>query len=212
MNTDDARSGAALRTTGPRHPDEHDGDPLAAVLAAIDEANSGDPNLFHGRPLARAEGEIASAWVERLSPDASEEVRIAARAHHLRRWTVPRADYPEGRTGYLRWRRDQKHRHATEAGEIMAQAGYGSQTRRRVGAIIMKHRLKSDSEVQLYEDAVALTFLETQFAATADRLDDDHMVRVLRMTLAKMTSRGRAAATGIDLEPRLAALMARADE
>ena len=183
---------------------------LAAVFASIDEANSSDPNRFRERPLAQAEGEIASAWVQRLTSDAADEVRIAARAHHLRRWTLPRSDYPEGRAGYLRWRRDQKRRHAEDAAELMAEAGYDIQARQRVGAIIMKRRLSSDPEVQLYEDAVALTFLETQFAATADRLDDDHMVEVLRKTLAKMTAQGRAAAVGTDLAPRLRTLMSRA--
>ena len=183
---------------------------LSAVFAAIDEANSNDPGRFRGRPLAQAEGEIASAWVIRLAPDAADEVRIAARAHHLRRWEVPRADYPEGRVGYLHWRRDQKHRHAEDVAELMAETGYDRRARQRVGAIIMKRRLASDPEVRLYEDGVALTFLETQFAATADRLDDDHMVAVLRKTLAKMTSQGRSAAVGMDLAPRLAALLERA--
>ena len=183
---------------------------LAAVLAAIDQANSSDPGSFQGRPLAQAEGEIACAWVERLSPDAADVVRIAARAHHLRRWAVPRADYPQGRAGYLRWRRDQKRRHAEDVAELMAEAGYGGQERQRVSAIIMKRRLASDPEVQLYEDAVALTFLETQFSAIADRLDNDHMAEVLRKTLAKMTVQGCAAAADIDLAPRLKALLSQA--
>ena len=92
----------------------------------------------------------------------------------------------------------------------MASAGYGEPSRRRAGAIVMKRRLPSDPEVQLYEDAVALTFLETQFEATADRLDDDRMVNVLAKTLAKMTAAGRAAAAGVPVPPRLADLLSRA--
>ena len=170
---------------------------LSAVLAAIDEANAGDPNRFDGRPLAQSEGNIASAWIDRLSPDATDELRIAARAHHLRRWVVPRADYPEGRSGYLRWRRDQKRRHAAELAELMAAAGYDPAARDRTANIVMKRRLMSDIEVRAYEDAVALTFLETQFESTADRLDDDHMVRVLAKTMAKMTPAGLAAAAAL---------------
>ena len=37
-----------------------------------------------------------------------ETLLLAARAHHLRRWELPRDSYPVGRAGYLRWRRDQK--------------------------------------------------------------------------------------------------------
>ena len=39
-------------------------------------------------------------------PDGPEAVRLAARCQHIRRWTIPRADYPAGREGYRRWRTD----------------------------------------------------------------------------------------------------------
>jgi len=183
---------------------------LERVFAAIDEANSGDPNRFGDRPLAQAEGEIASAWIDRLAPGATDVVRIAARAHHLRRWKTPRAGYPEGRAGYLRWRRDQKRRHASELAALMANAGYDRGLCERAGDIVLKRRLGSDPEVQLYEDALALTFLETQFDATAERLGDNRMVDVLARTLAKMTSRGRTAAAEVALSPRMADLLERA--
>ncbi len=183
---------------------------LERVFAAIDEANSGDPNQFGDRPLAQAEGQIASAWIDRLAPGATDVVRIAARAHHLRRWETPRSGYPEGRAGYLRWRRDQKRRHAAELAGLMADAGYDRVFCERAGDIVLKRRLGSDPEVQLYEDALALTFLETQFDATAERLGDDRMVDVLARTLAKMTGLGRAAAAEVALSPRLADLLERA--
>ena len=78
--------------------------------SAIDAANRADPHQHDGAPLAELQGRLAEAWVTRLDPDASTALRLAARAHHLRRWVVPRASYPHGRAGYLRWRRDQKQR------------------------------------------------------------------------------------------------------
>ena len=189
------------------------GGDLRAVIRAVDQLNADDPNQLSDRPLALAEGEIASGWVERLAPDAGDEVRIAARAHHLRRWVTPRATYPDGRDGYLRWRRDQKIRHAGELSALLTEAGFDETAISRVGAIVKKQGLASDPEVQLYEDAVALTFLETQFAATVDRLDDDdHMVEIIAKTLAKMTPAGRTAALTIELDDRLAELVARAQQ
>ena len=47
---------------------------------------------------------MLSRWVGLLLPEASEELRLAARAHHIRRWQRPRSTFPEGRGGYLRWR------------------------------------------------------------------------------------------------------------
>lgn len=186
-------------------------DVVEVAIAAIDAANADDPNRWNGEPLAQAQGRIAHDWVLRLDPAASEALRLAARAHHLRRWAVPRATYPEGRSGYLTWRRDQKARHATELRAILESVGVDEPIVQRATTIVTKRGLGSDPEVQVFEDAVCLTFLETQLTATADRLhDDDHMVAVIAKTLTKMSDSGMAAALTIELDDHGAALVGRA--
>ncbi|HZB39879.1 MAG TPA: DUF4202 domain-containing protein [Ilumatobacter sp.] len=178
--------------------------------SAIDAANAADPNEHEGEPLALVQGRLAEGWVVLLDPHASSALRLAARAHHLRRWVVPRASYPGGRAGYLRWRRDQKHRHAHELGELLAQAGVETAVAERASSIVAKVGLGSDPEVQVFEDAVCLTFLETQLSDTADRLDAEHMTNVIAKTLAKMSEAGKAAALTIELDGRGRDLLARA--
>ena len=135
-----------------------------------------------------------TAWVERLRPDAGEALLLAARAHHLRRWAIPRDSYPEGRKGYLRWRRDLEDRHAVEAGEILRDAGYDAATVERVGDIVRKRNLARDADVQTFEDALCLVFLETQFSDLAARTEADHMVEITRKTLKKMSEPAKAIA------------------
>ncbi|MGC1488241.1 MAG: DUF4202 family protein, partial [Albidovulum sp.] len=79
---------------------------LTDTLAAIDAANFADPDISEGRPAALLYGERMSAELARLFPNASDCLRIAARGQHIERWTSPRASYPEGKEGYLAWRRD----------------------------------------------------------------------------------------------------------
>ena len=98
---------------------------LDSALTAIDAANDADPDISEGTPAARLYGERMTAELERLFPGSSEELRIAARGQHIERWTSPRANYPEGREGYLTWRRELGAFHAARVGEIMAGAGYG---------------------------------------------------------------------------------------
>src|SRR3546814_10021826 len=62
------------------------------------------------------------AWVQRLDPTADEAQLLAARASHLRRWSIARTSYPEGRAGYLRWRSDLRKQHAAEVTEILTTA------------------------------------------------------------------------------------------
>lgn len=161
------------------------------AIAAIDAANADDP---HGKELAHAE--LATKWVQRLRPDASEELLLAARAHHLRRWTIPRADYPEGRNGYLRWRRELQKQHAADVGGILQTEGYDAPTIGRVQEIVQKRRLSSDPEVQVFEDALCLVFLETQLTDFAERYADK-ADDVLEKTMAKMSAQGRAFAAAL---------------
>jgi hypothetical protein len=186
---------------------------VVTAIEAIDAANSGDPNRFGVHALALVQGRLAHEWVLRLDPGASDALLLAARAHHLRRWAVPRASYPEGRPGYLRWRRDQKTRHAEELREILDAHGIGAGTIDRATVIVQKTGLGTDPEVQTFEDAVCLTFLQTQLAPTVDKVgDDDHMVEVIVKTLRKMSDAGRAAALAVELDGRGAALVGRAVE
>src|SRR5437763_15523522 len=136
------------------------------AMAAIDDANGADPTTLvvdgQARPKALTEGELVSAWVEKLCPDAGEALLLAARAHHLRRWTTPRSTYPEGRAGYLRWRRDLYDFHATEVGAILATEGYDAAFIARVQDLVRKRNLRAgtDADMQTLEDAICLAFLE----------------------------------------------------
>jgi hypothetical protein len=156
------------------------------AIAAIDAANADSPTGREPEDAVRV-----TEWVRTLAPDAGEELLLAARAHHIRRWTVPRDSYPDGRSGYLKWRRDLHEVHAAEVGRILVEAGYPAATVERVQEIVRKRRLVSDPEVQLLEDALCLTFIQTQYDELAVRLDDEKMAGVVEKTLAKMSDRGR---------------------
>lgn len=179
-------------------------------FAAIDAANALDPSLIDGRPLALVQGERASAWLARRMPDASPALALAARAHHVRRWTIARTSYPEGRAGYLRWRRDLKAVHAAALGELLPPCGVAADVVARAQELVAKRAPLTDPEQQAFEDVVCLVFLETQYEALIDKLDDDKMVDVLRKTLPKMSEAGVALAGSAELHPRGAALLARA--
>jgi Domain of unknown function (DUF4202) len=189
-------------------------DRLAAALAAIDAANTDDPHtiVVDGveRPKELAHAEMMTAWVRRLDPDCTDEQLLAARAHHLRRWSIPRHSYPEGRSGYLRWRTALKKQHAEQVGAILRDAGYDDAVAERVGRIVRKEGLGRDPAVQVHEDALCLVFLETQFDELADRLGDDKTLDVLRKTAAKMSPAGLSAAQGLAFSAPAAALLGRA--
>jgi len=160
---------------------------LTDVFAAIDQANNEDPNRFGDAPLAQYQGIRASHWLAQLVPDPSDELQVAVRAHHLRRWELERGSYPEGRSGYLQWRRDNKAHQGACAAVILTAASWDGTAIERVRQLLTRTRLRTDPEVQALEDAACLVFVETQFETTAERLDHEHMVSVVAKTLKKMS-------------------------
>ena len=101
--------------------------PFQRAIAAIDHANSDDPRqiVVGGRslPWEIAHAEALSGWVGRLLPEPSEAVLLAARGQHIRRWLHPRDTFPQGRTGYLRWRTTLYRFHAAECRRILEGEG-----------------------------------------------------------------------------------------
>ena len=187
---------------------------FTAALAAIDAANAEDPNRVVVRgeelPLALAHGRLAAEWIPELVDDPDDALLLAARAHHLRRWELPRDRYPDGRAGYLRWRRDQKQRHATAVVGLLGGAGYEEATINRVQVLLRRVRLDESSGTQAMEDAACLAFIETQLSDLADRLDTDHMVSVVQKVAAKMSPAALALVARLPLSDDGAELLERA--
>ncbi|MDJ0945976.1 MAG: DUF4202 domain-containing protein [Kiloniellales bacterium] len=179
---------------------------LTAALSAFDRANAADPNLEDGsegpQPKELIYGRRMSACLAQVYPEASAELQLAARAQHLERWRIPRNSYPEGRVGYLTWRRDLKAFHAERAAEILRDLGFEEALIARVGALLRKERLKKDPESQALEDVACLVFLAHHFAAFAEGQDDAKLVEILRKTWRKMSERGHRAALALPLEGR----------
>lgn len=165
---------------------------LAAALAAIDAANAHDPDRSEGDPAAQLYGRRMTEELSRLFPDASEPLQIAARGQHIERWILKRADYPQGREGYLTWRRDLARHHAARVGEIMVAAGYDRDSADAAGKMIRKEGIKRDPDVQALEDVICFVFLKWYFAPFSTTQDPDKMQRIVEKTARKMSEEGRA--------------------
>ena len=185
-----------------------------SALDRFDAANAEDPGTeeVDGEPVAKAliYGRRMSAQLTSFRPDASEALKLAARAQHLRRFEVPRDRYPMDRPGYHRWRTDLGKLHAKWAGEIMQDVGYEPEMVARVRDILRKKGLRTDPDVQALEDVACLVFLEHYYGPFIDEKDDEKVVVILRKTWAKMSEKGQAAAARVPLGGRAAALMKRA--
>lgn len=185
-----------------------------AAIERFDVANAADPRKIsvQGRevPQELLYAQRMTAWLERLVPDASEVLRLAARCQHICRWEIPRDQYPRDREGYHQWRTRLYAFHADRAEQILREVGYGRETVERVRDLLMKKRIKSDPEMQALEDVICLVFLEHYFADFSSQHDEQKMIRILQRTWRKMSSKGQAVAGELKLTPSGSKLLKRA--
>ena len=191
----------------PRDPEK-----FQATLLRFDAENSRDPNLEDSRPRELLYAQRLTNWVLKLCPNASEELRIAARCQHICRWEIPRTSYPMTRLGYLKWRADLKNFHAQKSGEILHEAGYDEESIRRVQDLNLKKNFPNDLETRVLEDALCLVFLEFQLANLAAKTAEDKTINALQKSWEKMTETARAEALKLNYGAREKVLLQRALE
>ncbi|KAJ5659746.1 hypothetical protein N7507_006197 [Penicillium longicatenatum] len=186
------------------------------ALERIDLAHKDDPNTTKVNnetlPYELHYAQKMTKYLERLNPTASDLLRLAIRAQHLRRWETPRATYPATKIGYHSWRGALQRTQAALAEKICLESGYEAEDAARVGAMVRKADLKKgDPDTQTLEDVACLVFLDDQFDKfEQDMGDEDKIVDILRKTWGKMSEAGRAEALKLDLSERGSALVSKA--
>jgi hypothetical protein len=151
-----------------------------------------------------------SDWLQRIEPNASEALQLAAHGQHICRWTIPRDSYSMDRPGYHRWRSACQRMHADKLAEILRDVGYDDATISRVQSLVRKERLKLDPDSQLLEDVICLVFLENYFADFSRQHDEAKLIDIVRKTWKKMSPRGHAAALQLPLSDETKSIVEKA--
>jgi len=174
------------------------------AIAGFDAVNAQDPNqvTVDGKeyPKELLYAQRMTDMQQRFAPDASEAVQLAARAQHIKRWAIPRSEYPMTLHGYKQWRTRLYKFHADLAAEILREIGYDEELIARVHSIVRKEALKLNPETQMMEDIVDLVFLEHYLEEFVDKYGsagEAKMIDILRKTWKKMSSQGHEAALSI---------------
>jgi Domain of unknown function (DUF4202) len=177
---------------------ENQTEAVGEAIRRIDRENSADPNVFsvNGKPVPYElfYSQRLTEWVQRLRPNASPALLLAARCQHICRWTIPRDSYPKTRAGYLKWRTDLKQFHARKSGQILTESGCSSALIARVQELNLKKGLGDDEELQVLEDALCLVTLQYQLTDLIRKTDPEKMPGILQKTWKKMSDRARAEA------------------
>ena len=180
--------------------------PFAEAIKRIDAANQEDPRteIVHGQPEPRERlfAQRVYKWVQQLVKNPSEELLVAARAHTIRRWLIPRDRYPMTTVGYHQWRDALAQFHADETESILRAVDYPPEKIQTVREFITKKNWPENEEACALEDADCLVFLETKLAEYVDAWEESKAIRILQRTWRKMTPEGRTRALQLKLGER----------
>jgi tRNAThr (cytosine32-N3)-methyltransferase len=186
-------------------------DAHAQARTLIDAAHAADPKrAVDGRPAELVYADRLEAWAVRAAAEPTPLLRLAARCQHLERWSVPRASFPDGKAGYLKWRQSLYRKQADRAKELLLQAGVPAAEADDVATWVSKTAMKTNPGTQALEDAACLVFLENEIEAFAAEHADyprEKFVDIIRKTWKKMSPRGQALAGTIALPPAIGALV-----
>lgn len=189
-------------------------DAFQRARGLIDSVHSADPTkAADGRPAELAYADHIEVWVVRIDPTASDILRLAARCQHLERWSVPRGTFPDGKAGYLAWRRSLYTKQAERARQLLLEAGVAPESAADAATWVSKMGLKTNPGTQALEDAAVLVFLESEiqsFAAQHSEYPREKFVDIIRKTWRKMSPRAQELAKALQLPPPIGALVAEA--
>lgn len=174
---------------------------IAVAIERFSNIGSLDPRLvvWEGREAPRqlVESTCLTHFIGTLETHPSEALRLAAHCQHLRRFAFPRRGFPEGRVGYLAWRKEAARRSSEQAADILRSVGIPEPIIDHVKAIVTKRERQLYPDVQTMEDALCLTFFRLDASEFALKHDAAAVARILTRTWQKMSERGKSIALGV---------------
>lgn len=130
----------------------------------VDESEGGQDELAYADAMEewvialmeKDKGQQALSQIPGNNP--IELIKLAARCQHLERFATPRSTFPEGKAGYLHWRRSLYTIQADKASALLVDAGVSEQEAKLVHTWVSKTDLKPGKESGEWGTQVSVRF------------------------------------------------------
>lgn len=184
-----------------------------ALQKELQEMNQADPRLVSFQGEKHPYEYVYSQWLLQkiylLESNPSPDLLVAAYCQHLKRWEIPRSKYPQGKSGYLQWRKDLKEFHASESEKILVKHKVPPDQLTQILKIVRKEDNKTNSDTRIMEDALCLVTLEYQLEEFTNGYDDEKLNGLLKKVWKKMSKSGQTLALSGEYPPRVMTILQR---
>jgi hypothetical protein len=173
------------------------------ACAAIESAHSDDAAsvIEDGKtfPAEVLYGRRMLSMLEMVQPVSSYMLKIAAQCQHLKRWGVPRADYPYDRRGYHQWRRVVMEYQLQQTAEILTKVGVEKQDILEINDALRNQGNKDHINGQTIMDTACLVFLKWHLEPFAAKHEQSKVSDILKKTMRKMSNHGVSLVKSLEL-------------
>ena len=128
--------------------------------------------------------------LQKVQPNASLELQLAAQCQHISRWSIPRATFSMDKKGYYQWRAAIMEHQLNVTTNTLKQANI---TDEAIAVIIdaLKNKAdKTNTNASIIEDTACLTFIKWYLVPFAGQFDPEKAKVILQKTANKMSERG----------------------
>lgn len=137
--------------------------------------------------------------LEKVQPNASFGLKLAAQCQHISRWSIPRATFSMDKKGYYQWRAAIMEHQLTVSTSTLKQAGIEDDDISIITDALKNKADKSNINASIIEDTACLTFIKWYLVPFAGQFDPEKAKVILQKTANKMSDRGLKLISEIEL-------------
>lgn len=137
--------------------------------------------------------------LEKVQPNASFGLKLAAQCQHIGRWSIPRATFSMDKKGYYQWRAAIMEHQLTVSTSTLKQAGIEDDDISIIADALKNKADKSNINASIIEDTACLTFIKWYLVPFAGQFDPEKAKVILQKTANKMSDRGLKLISEIEL-------------
>lgn len=130
------------------------------------------------------------AILQKVQPNASLELQLAAQCQHISRWSIPRTTFSMDKKGYYQWRAAIMEHQLSVTSSVLKQAEINEQSIEIVVDTLKNKADKTNINASIIEDTACLTFIKWYLVPFAGQFDPEKAKVILQKTVGKMSERG----------------------
>lgn len=174
------------------------------AIRKIDDIHNEDPDFetIDGKEL-KAELLYSNRMLtilEKVAPDSSFELKLAAKCQHISRWSIPRATLPMDKKGYYQWRAAVMEHQLKVTTSVLHDSGVDNDSIAIIVDALKNKADKTNVNASIIEDTACLTFIKWYLVTFAGQFDAEKAKGILAKTAKKMSGRGIGLISQIELD------------